>query len=92
MILFGEDALRVAVREFAHYHRQRNHRGIGNVLIVPTSALLIASAERSITMTGPHNQTGPLVRCRCSQRRANPSGTIILMSREKGRTTRVSAV
>ena len=29
MILFGEDALRVAVREFvAHYHGERNHQGI----------------------------------------------------------------
>jgi hypothetical protein len=36
MILFGEDALRTAVREFlTHYHRERNHQGIGNVLIFP---------------------------------------------------------
>ncbi len=28
MILFGEDALRKAVREFtAHYHLERNHKG-----------------------------------------------------------------
>jgi putative transposase len=36
MILFGEDALRTAVKEFiAHYHRERNHQGIGNLLIFP---------------------------------------------------------
>ena len=40
MILFGEDALRIAVREFvAHYHRERNHRGIGNALIFPELSL-----------------------------------------------------
>ena len=36
MILFGEEALRTAVREFvAHYHLERNYQGIGNVLIMP---------------------------------------------------------
>ena len=31
MILFGEDALRTAVKQFmAHYHGERNHQGIGN--------------------------------------------------------------
>jgi putative transposase len=36
VILFGEEALRTAVREFiAHYHCERNHQGIGNVLIMP---------------------------------------------------------
>jgi putative transposase len=50
MILFGEDALRIAVREFvAHYHRERNHQGIGNMLIFPEVNL----ADR----------TGP-IRCR----------------------------
>jgi putative transposase len=40
MILFGEDALRTAVREFvAHYHGERNHQGIGNLLIVPDRSL-----------------------------------------------------
>lgn len=34
MILFGEDALRNAVREFVvHYHGERNHQGIGYPLI-----------------------------------------------------------
>jgi hypothetical protein len=36
MILFGEGALRKGVREFvAHYHRERNHQGLGNRLIIP---------------------------------------------------------
>ena len=40
MILFGEDALRTAVREFvAHYHGERNHQGIGNLLIFPDCSL-----------------------------------------------------
>jgi len=36
LILVGEGSLRRAVREFvAHYHRERNHQGLGNVLIFP---------------------------------------------------------
>ena len=36
MIFFGEDALWKAVHDFvAHYHRERNHQGLGNRLIVP---------------------------------------------------------
>ena len=36
LILFGEEALRKAVLEFvAHYHHERSHQGIGNVLILP---------------------------------------------------------
>jgi len=36
LILVGEDSLRRAVREFvAHYHLERNHQGLGNVLIFP---------------------------------------------------------
>jgi len=38
MIFFGEPSLRKATREFsAHYHRERNHQGIDNRLIEPTS-------------------------------------------------------
>jgi putative transposase len=49
MILFGEGSLRTAVRQFiAHYHAERNHQGIGNLLIIP---------DRSLT----HNDG--LVRC-----------------------------
>ena len=36
MIFFGEDALRRGIREFVlHYHRERNHQGLGNRLILP---------------------------------------------------------
>jgi hypothetical protein len=39
MILFGEDSLPTAVREFlTHYHRERNHQGLGNLLIIPDTA------------------------------------------------------
>ncbi len=34
MIFFGEKHLRVAIAQFIeHYHRERNHQGIGNALI-----------------------------------------------------------
>jgi transposase InsO family protein len=36
LILFGEESLRTAIREFMfHYHAERNHQGIGNQLIIP---------------------------------------------------------
>ena len=36
MIFFGEDALRRGICEFVlHYHRERNHQGLGNRLILP---------------------------------------------------------
>ncbi|MGH9627374.1 MAG: integrase core domain-containing protein, partial [Bryobacteraceae bacterium] len=36
LILFGESSLRTAVQNFmAHYHRERNHQGLGNRLIQP---------------------------------------------------------
>ncbi len=39
MIWFGEGALRKGVQEFvAHYHRERNHQGLGNRLIIPDEA------------------------------------------------------
>jgi hypothetical protein len=38
LILFGERRLRRVVDEFvAHYHRERNHQGLGNELIAPKS-------------------------------------------------------
>ena len=48
MILFGEDALRNAVREFvAHYHFERNHQGLGNQLIIaPADTVQIAGRVR----------------------------------------------
>jgi putative transposase len=40
MILFGEESLRTAVREFiTHYHGERNHPGLGNLLIIPDPKL-----------------------------------------------------
>jgi len=39
MILFGEDSLRTAVREFlVHYHAERNHQGLDSQLFVPVTA------------------------------------------------------
>jgi len=36
VILFGERRLRHVIAEFvAHYHRERNHQGLGNELIAP---------------------------------------------------------
>ena len=36
LILFGEDSLRTAIREFVvHYLRERHHQGLGNRLILP---------------------------------------------------------
>ena len=35
MVLFGEGSLRKAINEFVeHYHRERNHQGLGNRLII----------------------------------------------------------
>ena len=36
MIFFGENSLRRAIDEFLeHYHGERNHQGLGNMLIEP---------------------------------------------------------
>jgi putative transposase len=36
MVLLGENHLRTVVRDYvAHYHRERNHQGLDNELIVP---------------------------------------------------------
>lgn len=44
MILFGEESLRTAVREFmAHYHGERNHQGLGNLLIIPDPKLALCN-------------------------------------------------
>jgi putative transposase len=43
MILFGEDALRNAVREFVvHYHMERNHQGLNNRIILRTETKVVA--------------------------------------------------
>src|SRR5271155_16377 len=40
LILFGEDSLRRAVREFlAHYHHERNHQGMDNHILEPGEEL-----------------------------------------------------
>ena len=39
VILFGEDSLRNGIHQFLeHYHRERNHQGLENRLIVPSKA------------------------------------------------------
>ncbi len=39
MIILGEQWLRDVIEEYVeHYHRERPHQGIGNVLIQPTEA------------------------------------------------------
>jgi len=39
MILFGENSLRKATREFLfHYHGERNHQDLGNCMIIPERA------------------------------------------------------
>ena len=40
LILFGEGSLWKAVHEFlAHYHRERNHQGLRNRLLIPDPGL-----------------------------------------------------
>ena len=44
MILFGEGALRKAIQEFVrHYHRERNHQGLGNRLIMQEESCVNSS-------------------------------------------------
>lgn len=39
-VLFGEDSLRHVIREYlAHYHAERNHQGIENVIPFPDGRL-----------------------------------------------------
>jgi hypothetical protein len=39
LILFGEASLRRALAELlAHYHEERNHQGVGNVLLFPNTS------------------------------------------------------
>ena len=46
LILVGEGSLRRAVAEFIeHYHRERNHQGLGNQLIVPLPARAIGDGR-----------------------------------------------
>jgi hypothetical protein len=58
MILFGEDSLRNAIREFIeYYHMERNHQGFGNRLIVPmeTKAETAGVVERRQRLGGLMN-------------------------------------
>jgi transposase InsO family protein len=44
MIFFGQESLRNSIREFiAHYHRERNHQGLGNRLITPVGIVNLGS-------------------------------------------------
>jgi transposase InsO family protein len=46
LILFGENSLRAAAREFvAHYHTERNHQGLQNRLIDPPLSNFEASGS-----------------------------------------------
>ncbi len=43
MIFFGEDSLRRAIHEFVEfYHHERNHQGLGNLLIDPAEEVRVA--------------------------------------------------
>jgi putative transposase len=45
LMLFGEATLHHALREYlAHYHRERNHQGKGNVLLFPVVSQATACA------------------------------------------------
>jgi hypothetical protein len=47
LILFGENSLRQAIREFVvHYHQERNYQGFGNRRIVSDLAPEISGAIR----------------------------------------------
>ena len=44
MILFGENSLRLAIRQFMeHYHEERNHQGLANRLISASAAVGLTS-------------------------------------------------
>ncbi len=51
LVLLGEDSLRRTLDEFlSHYHEERNHQGVGNVLLFPsrepTNEGAVACSER----------------------------------------------
>jgi putative transposase len=55
MILVGEGSLRKAIREFVeHYHRERNHQGLGNRPIIE---------EESDVGSGPIQCAGGWAEC-----------------------------
>jgi transposase InsO family protein len=54
LILFGEEPLRRALREFTtHYHEERNHQGKNNLLLFPSAlAAKPASVRRRDRLGG----------------------------------------
>jgi hypothetical protein len=49
LVLFGEDGLRRALAEFvAYYHEERNHQGMGNVLLFPAADRRTAGNDEPI--------------------------------------------
>jgi len=49
LILFGENSLRRVVSEFLeHFHQERNHQGMGNVLLFPVSAAREVAPAKAI--------------------------------------------
>src|SRR5438128_12565894 len=57
LIPIGQGMLRRALREYgAHFHQERNHQGIGNVLILPRAS----SAHREGPLVRRHRRGGLL--------------------------------
>lgn len=53
MIIFGEPMLRYLVKEYiAHYHNERNHQGIGNVIPIPDDRLQQAGKVMKVERLG----------------------------------------
>ena len=49
LILFGEASLRRALRQYqVHFHRERNHQGKGNVLLLPSNRQSLPGLDRSV--------------------------------------------
>jgi hypothetical protein len=49
LILFGEDSLRRVVSDFLkHFHQERNHQGMGNVLLFPVPATCEGAPSKAI--------------------------------------------
>src|ERR1700755_1331220 len=60
LILFGEDSLRKAIRDFVlHYHEERNHQGKGNQLLFPRTALSHAAPHEKVRC---HQRLGGLLK------------------------------
>lgn len=56
LIFFGESGLRIALHEFlAHYHRERNHQGIGNRIVLPGRLRTFGTVQRRQRLGGMLN-------------------------------------